>query len=83
MGPQTAGGGAQVGRGWEGGRRGRRRGEKGGDRMRSRERHPHTEIHAEKLAGGQRQGTRGTEKDRNTGVYGRQSVYTQRQKYIH
>lgn len=82
MGPQTAGGVAQVGRGWEGGRRGRRRGEKGGDRMRSRERH--SQRYTQRNGGaGQRQGTRGTEKDRNTGVYGRQCVYTQRQKYIH
>lgn len=84
MGPQTAGGVAQVGRGWVGGRRGRRRGEKGGDRMRSRERHPHTEIHAEKW--GEKRGRgRALEEQRRTEIQEcmGDSVYTLRDRNIY
>lgn len=82
-GPQTAGGVAQVGRDWEGGRRGRRRRKEGGDRMRNREkeRDPHRDTCRE--MGRQRQGNRETERDRNRRVYGRQCTHTQRQKHAH
>lgn len=64
--PQAAGGGAQVGAGWEGGE-GQAEGEGGqrqAERGRERERHPHTET---QVVGRWRD--REMERDRNTRVY--------------
>lgn len=65
MGPQGAGGVAQVGRSWEGDRRGKKDREEGWRQTwRDRERHLHRERDTDREMGREKQGNREPERDR-------------------